>query len=204
MNFLYILILIVLILDIILPFLLAIPYKGYNHKTTVMSVLGVKESPLHIFYNLWTIISGCVFVLFGYVVYEKYAHQGLSIAIWILLSLYGIGCEIISGFFPVNENANEKTFSSIIHGIGSVIGFMALLVVPLLLGIVEFRAKENIIGLLSIISFLLSFVFFVFFVMGDKPSWKNTVLALTGVWQRTSMYLMYLPLIVFIILKYIN
>lgn len=199
-------ILIVLVLDIIIPFLLAIPYKGYKHTTTVMSVLGAKESPLHLIYNVWTIISGCIFILFGYVVYQRYgdSHKGLCIAIWVLFILYGLGCEIISGIFPVNENANDRTVSSIIHGIGSVIGFMALLVVPLLLGIVQLRTKENIVGIVSIASFILSFIAFTLFVMSDKPTFENTVLALTGLWQRFAMYMMYIPLIIFTLKLLIN
>lgn len=201
MKALCIIILIVLAIDIVLPFLVAIPYKGYSHKTTVMSVLGAKESPLRFLYNVWTIISGCAFVLLGYVIYKYYGyeHKGLCIAIWVLLALYGLGCEIISGFFPVNENANEKTPSSVIHGIGSVVGFTALLAVPLLLGIIHLKSNENTVGIIGIVGFALSFIFFAVFVMSDKPTFKNTVLSLTGVWQRASMYAMYLPTIVFII-----
>lgn len=204
MQVLSIIILIVLVADIILPFLLAIPYKGYNHATTVMSVLGAKTSPIRILYNIWTIISGCIFILFGYVLFYYYGEQykGLSIAIGVLFILYGLGCEIISGIFPVNENANEKTVSMIIHGIGSVIGFMALLVVPLLLGIIQLRTKANIVGIISIVSFILSFIAFTLFVMSDKPTFKNTALALTGLWQRLAMYMMYLPLII-LVLKFI-
>ena len=199
-------ILIVLVVDIVLPFLVAIPYKGYNHLTMVMSVLGARTSPLRVLYNVWTIISGCVFILFGYVLFHYYGEQykGLCIAIGVLFILYGLGCEIISGIFPVNENANEKTVSSIIHGVGSVIGFMALLVVPLLLGIIQLRTKENIVGIVSIVSFILSFVAFTLFVMGDKPTFENTVISLTGLWQRISMYMMYLPLIVFTINLFIK
>lgn len=206
MKTLSIIVLIVLVLDIVLPFLLAIPYKGYSHKATVMSVIGAKESPLHFLYNAWTIISGCVFILFGYVVYKYYrnAHKGLCIAIWVLLSLYGLGCEIISGLFPVTENVNEKTLSSVIHGIGSVIGFMTLLVVPLLLGVVQLKSKENAVGIISVIAFILSILFFTFFVMSDKPTFRNSFLSFTGLWQRISMYMMYLPLIVLVINIFIN
>lgn len=201
-----IIILIILVADIILPFLLALPYKGYNHKTMVMSVLGAKTSPLRLLYNIWTIISGCGFILFGYVLYRHYGemYSGLCIAIGVLFAFYGLGCEIISGIFPVNESASEKTASSIIHGIGSVIGFFALLFSPLLLGILQIKSEENIIGIVSIISFVLSFTSFVLFVISDKPKFENTVFSLTGLWQRVSMYMMYIPLIVFVIRLLIN
>lgn len=194
-------ILIVLVVDIALPFLVAIPYKGYNHTTMVMSVLGAKSSPMRVLYNVWTIISGCVFILFGYVLFQHYGekYKILCIAIWVLFALYGLGCEILSGIFPVNENANEKTVSSIIHGIGSVIGFMALLFSPLLLGIIQLKSKETTLGIVSVILFILSFASFALFVISDKPAFQNTALALTGLWQRISMYMMYIPLIIFIL-----
>lgn len=196
---LHITILIVLIADLLLPFLLAIPYKGYSHKNMAMSALGAKPSPLRFLYNAWTILSGCMFIVFGFVMYRHYDgnHKGLCIAIGVLFALYGLGCEIISGFFPVGENASVKTLSSTIHGIGSVIGFMALLFVPLLLGIVQSKSKESICGIVSIIFFILSFIAFAFFVISDKPSFANTVFSYEGLWQRVAMYMMYIPLIIF-------
>lgn len=201
MKILSIIILIVLVADIVLPFLLAIPYKGYNHKTTVMSALGAKQSPLRFLYNGWTVISGIVFLLFGIVLFRYYggSYKGLSIATGVLLALYGLGCEIISGFFPVNESADEKTLSSVVHGIGSVIGFTALLFSPLLLGILQLKCEEIIIGTVSIVFFVLSFASFAAFVAGDKPKFENTVISLSGLWQRISMYTMYAPLIIFIL-----
>ena len=38
---------IALILDLLIPFFLAPTYKGYNHLTQVMSVLGNSKAPLH-------------------------------------------------------------------------------------------------------------------------------------------------------------
>lgn len=203
MRIFHIIVPIVLVADIILPFLLAIPYKGYNHATTVMSVLGAKTSPLHLLYNAWTILSGCVFIVFGYVVYRRYDdRKALRIVIWVLFALYGFGCEIISGIFPVNENANDKTVSSTIHGIGSVIGFTALLFAPLLLGILQLKSKETKNGIVSVIFFILSLASFALFVIGDKPAFENTAIALAGLWQRVAMYMMYLPLML-LVLKFL-
>lgn len=206
MNALSIIILIVLAADIFLPFLLAIPYNGYSHTKTVMSVLGARESPLRLVYNAWTIISGCIFILFGYILFNHYGeeYKGLCVALWVLFILYGLGCEIISGIFPVNENADDKTVSSIIHGVGSVIGFTALLFCPLLLGIIQIKSKETIVGIVSIICFILSFAAYVLFVMGDKSEFQNTAISLSGLWQRVSMYFMYIPLCVFILKRLIE
>lgn len=44
-------VLIVMLIDLLIPFLIAIPYKNYNYTQTVMSVLGCKQSPLGTLYN---------------------------------------------------------------------------------------------------------------------------------------------------------
>jgi len=42
----------VMVIDNLLPFLLAKYYKGYNHKKMALSVLGCKESPVKWYYNM--------------------------------------------------------------------------------------------------------------------------------------------------------
>lgn len=49
-NYLYHFLPFLLALDLIIPFLLAPTYKGYNHLTQVMSVLGNSKAPLHLIY----------------------------------------------------------------------------------------------------------------------------------------------------------
>ena len=49
---------IVFILDLLIPFILAPAYKGYNHLIQVMSVLGNSKAPLHIIYNAWLVVFG--------------------------------------------------------------------------------------------------------------------------------------------------
>ena len=85
------------------------------------------------------------------------------------------------------------TTASKIHGIGSVIGFMVFLFVPLLLSILEFRNNNKIIGIIAVVSFIFAFLFFVLFVMSDKPQFSNTIIAEEGLWQRLNILFMYLP-----------
>lgn len=196
-------ILAIMIIDLLIPFIIAIPYKGYSHSQTVMSVLGCKESPLGWVYNIWMIISGCVITLLGYTTFSIYSKSSskLALILMILLVLYGIGDEVISGIFPVNEKKEEITVSSKIHGIGSVIGFIALQFAPLILAILEFKEEQILLGVSSIIFFVLSLIAFTFFIMGDKPKFKNTILALEGLWQRVLCLLMYTPFMIWIIAR---
>lgn len=97
----------ILCVDNILPFVLAAFYKGYSHKHTVISVLGAKQSPVKRYYNGWCIISGLGFVACSIAI-AILRPSGLTIAVAVLLSVYGIGCEVISGIFPLNERREEK------------------------------------------------------------------------------------------------
>lgn len=187
---------VVMILDNVLPIILAEFYNGFNYKEMALSLLGCNQSPVKLIYNCWCIFSGLVFCIAGYTVHFAF-HNKLSIAIFVLLILYGFGCEVLSGFFPLNEKREDENTSTKIHGIGSVIGFTALLFVPLLLGITSFYNNLISLGILSVICFAIAFILFCFFVMGEKDKFKNTVLRFGGLWQRLVLLTCYLPLIYF-------
>lgn len=192
-----------MLIDNILPVILAEFYRGYSPKTQALSVLGCRQSPRTIkwIYNIWCIISGVIFCWGAYGVYRIYG-RGLSIALWCLLALYGFGCEFMSGLFPVNEHKEEKSVSSQIHGVGSAIGFTLLVFTPLLLCIQAFRLQNNILALFSAFCFVLAFICFVIFIIGEKARFQKTVLSYGGLWQRLVLALAYVPLIVFCIQQF--
>ena len=150
---------ITLIIDNMLPLALARFYPNYSHKDMALSVLGSRQSPVKWVYNAWCIVSGVVFCIAPYAFYQVNSG-GLAVAILILLAIYGIGCEIVSGFCPLNENRQEEDAITKIHGVASAIGFMTLLVVPLLMAILQFQVSEVAFGLISILCFVVAFVFF--------------------------------------------
>ena len=57
---------------------------------------------------------------------------------------FAVGAGLISGFFSVNESKYIVTTASKIHGISAAIGFMALLLFPLLNGIVSFKQNGTL------------------------------------------------------------
>ena len=189
-----------LFIDNILPLILARFYPNYTHKEMALSVLGSRQSPVKRIYNMWCIISGIVFCIAPYTLYRENS-SGLVVAIWILLAIYGIGCEIISGLCPLNENRQDEDTVTKIHGGASAIGFMTLLVVPLLLAILQLQMSEVVIGLISLMCFIAAFVFFCFFIMGEKEKFANTVLRYGGLWQRLVLVSCYVPLLVWCVLK---
>lgn len=194
-------ILAVLILDLLVPFIIAIPYEGYSHKKTVMSILGCKENPWSKYYNIWFVLSGSGFVYLGYYLYQIYkdTYNSFAIALFILVAIYGIGDLIISGFFPLNENREDVTIVTKIHGIGSAVGFTTMQFAPLILAIIQFKENQTALGISSVVFFVLSLISFVFFVMGEKPKFEDTFLGYTGLWQRVLCMFFYLPFVVWII-----
>lgn len=182
-----------LLTDHLLPLFLGRFYLHYSHKEMALSVLGARQSPVRWIYNSWCILSGLVFCIAPYTLYREHVG-GLAAAIWILLAIYGIGCEMISGLCPLNENRQERDAVTKVHGGASAIGFMTLAVVPLLLAILQFQAGEIITASITLVCFTASLVFFCFFVMGEKERFADTVLRYGGLWQRLVLVGCYIPL----------
>lgn len=111
------------------------------------------------------------------------------------IGIFAVGAGLISGIFSVNESKDIVTAASKIHGVSSAIGFMALLFFLLLNGVVSFKQKDIPEGMISISSFMLSLVFFVCFVMGDKVQFQNTILKYEGLWEQLTLFCMYVPFI---------
>ncbi len=191
---------ITLLMDNLLPLVLARFYPNYIHKEMALSVLGSRQSPVKWIYNIWCIVSGVVFCIAPYALYRE-INCGLTIAIWILLVIYGIGCEIISGVCPLNENRQEEDIRTRIHGSSSAIGFMTLLIVPLLLALLQLQMSKLIMGLISLFSFVTAFVLFCFFIIGEKEKFSSTILRYGGLWQRLVLISCYMPLLVWCILN---
>ena len=183
-------------LDLIIPFLLAPTYKGYSHLTQVMSVLGNSKAPLHLIYNIWLIVFGVAILISTLRLYPIVAQvsNSISIMLFSVIVIYAIGGCILSGIFPVGETKSLETVSAKIHCYGSVIGFFLLMLAPLLIGMYFFKISNGLLGVLSLICFILAIVFFSLFIMADKPNYKGTIIAFEGLWQRLSLLFMYCPI----------
>ena len=119
-----------------------------------------------------------------------------NICVKTAIAVFAVVACIFTGFFSVNESKEEVTTASKIHGAGSAIGFMLFLFVPLLMAIMSFKKSEGLLGIISVVSFALSIVFFALFVMSDKIEFKDTAVNNEGLWQRLNLIFMYCPLAV--------
>lgn len=192
-----------LIADLIIPFLLAPTYKGYNHLTQVMSVLGNSKAPLHLIYNIWLVVFGVAILISTLQLYPTVAKVSsiISIVLFSVIIIYAIGGCILSGIFSVGETKSLETLPAKIHGYGSVIGFLLLTFAPLFIGLYFCKIPNSLLGTLSLVCFILAIAFFALFVMADKSTYKGTIVALEGLWQRLSLLSMYLPIIALCIFR---
>lgn len=189
------------VIDMVLPFILAPFYPGYSHSRQVMSVLGNRECPVHYIYSVWLVVLGILLILAnkGLYLYFRKDSQGLAIGICIFIDLFAIGAGILAGLFSVNSTKEVQTVASQIHGAGAALGFMALLIVPLLITVYFFRQKDYWGGGFSCLSFVLALVFFILFIMADKDVFQDTIISRAGLWQRLSLLFMYVPLLEIVI-----
>lgn len=188
---------IALLADLIIPFILAPFYSGYNHLLQVMSVLGNYKSPVHIIYNCWLVLLGMILLIGCHSIYIMFSKQSNLLAILIItvIIIYAIGGCILSGLFSVEETKNLITLSAKIHAFGSVIGFMLLTLAPLLCGVYTFKIHQTGLTVFCVCCFILAIIFFILFVMADKAIYQNTIIAFEGTWQRLTLLFMYLPLV---------
>lgn len=183
--------------EFIVPRILEQFYSEYNGMKMVMSVLGSPQSPVRLVYNLWLVWLGGFLAYTAGVYFMSFRANFPVLAVFMLLSIgfFAVGAGLISGFFSVNESKYIVTTASKIHGISAAIGFMALLLFPLLNGIVSFKQNGTLEGIISISSFVLSLIFFACFVMGDKEQFQNTPLKYEGLWERLTLFCMYIPFV---------
>ena len=113
--------LLALIFDFVIVYILAIFFPKYSHLKSVMSIMGNNNSPVKNIYNIWLILLGIILIFMGFSIFIQYKNisNNLSIIIFTILVLYGIGGCVLSGIFPVNEKREIGTIHSKSHGISA-------------------------------------------------------------------------------------
>ena len=184
--------------DILVSWVLALFYKDYSHIKMSISALGNPQSPVRTPFNIWMLLEGVLFLVALPALYNHYhsVSRGLTYTLMVFVAVFAVGACIFTCFFSVNETKDVVTTASKIHGVGSVIGFMLFLFVPLLIAILSFKNNESMIGVISIICFVAALVFFALFVMSDKEEFAGSAIASEGLWQRLNLISIYLPLFI--------
>lgn len=183
--------------DILISWLFALFYKGYSNLKMSISALGNPKSPVRWPFNIWMLIEGILFLVALPALYKYYhpVSSGAANLAIAFIAVFAVGACIFTCFFSVNESKEMVTTASKVHGIGSVLGFMLFLFVPLLIAILSFKNRENGIGIVSIFCFAMALLFFALFIMADKARFSNSAICNEGLWQRLCLIFMYFPLI---------
>ena len=182
--------------DLLVSLFLSLFYGEYNSLKMSISALGNPSSPVRVPFNLWMLAEGILFLLSLPAIHHSFRpiSGGITNMLIVCITVFAVGACIFTCFFSVNESKDAVTVASKIHGAGSVTGFMLFLFVPLLVALLFFRDHNRTMGIASLASFVLGLVFFVLFVMSDKPAFRNTFVDREGLWQRLNLVFMYLPL----------
>lgn len=166
---------------------------GYDSRFQAMSALGAGDSPVRLWYRVWLVWLGPAFAVGALLVHGEVLRASssppLAAASAACLVAFGIGAGVVAGAFP---GSGAGRLPAMLHGVGSALGFMALVAVPLLFGL-AFRAQEPALSSLSLACFVASAAFFVLFVMADKPAFAGTWVSWGGWWERACLACAYLP-----------
>jgi len=183
--------------DVLLSLVFPWFYTGYSSMKMSISALGNPQSPVRGMFNTWMLMEGLLFLLGIPALYKHYhsVSGALTYTMILFIVVFAVGACVLTCFFSVNESKDIVTTASKIHGMGSVLGFILFLFVPLLLAILSFKSKDIEIGIVSVICFFLAMIFFVLFVMSDKPEFTNTFINNEGLWERLNLFFMYAPLV---------
>lgn len=182
--------------DLLVSLFLPLFYGEYSSLKMSVSALGNPSSPVRIPFNIWMFAEGVLFLLALPAVdhYFRPVSGGITSVLIAFIAVFAVGACIFTCFFSVNESKEVVTTASMIHGAGSVAGFMLFLFVPLLTAVLYFKDHNTAMGALSVASFVLALVFFTLFIMSDKPAFRNTLVDNEGLWQRLNLLFLYLPL----------
>jgi hypothetical membrane protein len=172
--------------DLVIPVILGLKYPEYSHLRDTISALGSKESPVKKQENANLILVGILFFLFALGQGFAFEDIGWSHAayIWGIIA-FGIGC-IIAGIFPADSVRMEESISNKIHGVGSGIGFLFLILNPLWATFIDAFAEYR---LLNTLLFSAGIVTFTLFVMSEKR--ETGLLQYTGLFQRLNLIVLY-------------
>ena len=177
--------------DFIIPAVISKRYPNYSQLRDTISTLGTNKSPVKKQTTTWLIALGLLFICFGIGQSLQFIDHTWShcLYIWGIIA-FGVGAGIMAGVYPEDPKGMEETNTGKIHGISAGLGFMFLLLNPLLaLGIDEFNGLEWF----NCIFFVAGVITFILFIVSEKKG--NGILALSGLWQRLNLLAVYSPLL---------
>lgn len=183
--------------DIFIPFIISTKYPNYSHLKLTISELGSHVSPVKKKESINLIFVGFMFIMGG--ILQELLFLSINVLsifknLYVIgIIIFGLGC-IIAGKYPEDPKGEEESKDGKIHGIGSGIGFLFLLMNPFYAFFIE-----EFVFFLNVILFILGILTFSLFIVSEKKN-GNGILGLTGLWQRLNLIVLYSCLIINLLL----
>lgn len=183
--------------DFLTPYILGMFYPKLNQLTEVMSLFGDVGSPVRHAFLVWSIISGCLYVLAIPALYQTFipASKSLGTILPFLVGLYGVTDCIFTGLFSVNTNESSWNFSTWIHNVGSGIGYSGFILIPFIIFLLYRKLGETKSRQQFFIMMIVSFLFAGIYGVARIPGFNQLpIFNKLGFCQRISFFFNYLPI----------
>ncbi|ALS00518.1 hypothetical protein ATZ33_03765 [Enterococcus silesiacus] len=185
----------VILSELIVPFVLIAFYPHYNPITMLISDFGEDGSPTKMVFKMWQLVDGSLFLLAVPSFYERFKRTSKSLAIWlsVMISTFAIGDCLVTGIFDRSPSVTTIDIEAMIHDYASGAGFVALLIAIFLL-IKLYILEENQLAIRGLfIVFILSACFMFLFAEPKIPIVRELQIPYRGLWQRANLLFLYLP-----------
>ena len=192
------------VIDFLTPYILVFFYPQFNQMTTVISVFGDVSSPVRKAFLIWSVISGCLYVLALPAVYQTFVTVSrlLTLLLTAAIGFYGVFDCIFSGLFSLDMNGSSGDFSTWIHNMGSGIGYTGFLLLPLIVFLIHRAMGNNQFSQLFLGLAIISFLVAGGYGLARIPELNRLpLLNQLGFWQRLSFFFNYLPIGILSILQ---
>ena len=181
--------------DFSLPYYLGRFYSDFNQMTMIISQLGEPTSPVQNYFNNGSVVTGTLFVLASFGIYNFFQSESKRFAQIIAgaIALYGFGDCILTGLVHISESASFFSPAYFLHAAFSGISMVAMMFVPLLLACQTALKQQKVLSLfysVCLIGSILALLLFAAYYLPVIGRWLSST---RGFWQRLSLFFLYLP-----------
>lgn len=181
--------------DFSLPYYLGRFYSDFNQMTMIISQLGEPTSPVQNYFNNGSVVTGTLFVLASFGIYNFFESESKRFAQIIAgaIALYGFGDCILTGLVHISESASFFSPAYFLHAAFSGISMVAMMFVPLLLACQAALKQQKVLSLfysVCLIGSILALLLFAAYYLPVIGRWLSST---RGFWQRLSLFFLYLP-----------
>ena len=181
--------------DFSLPYYLGRFYSDFNQMTMIISQLGEPTSPVQNYFNNGSVVTGTLFVLASFGIYNFFQSESKRFAQIIAgaIALYGFGDCILTGLVHISESASFFSPAYFLHAAFSGISMVAMMFVPLLLACQAALKQQKVLSVFYSVCLMGSILALLLFAAYYLPVIGRWLSSTRGFWQRLSLFFLYLP-----------